>query len=92
MPCRTGCPTQDHNSWGECLLASNIHIGQIDATAERKKDKELSAYRDARRQGVQPAGTTMAKVRRAMEISERTGKAYDASAPLSSGVTTHAFE
>jgi len=24
--CRTGCKTQDHNSYGDCLQASNIAI------------------------------------------------------------------
>lgn len=41
-------------------------------------DREIQAYRDARRQGVQPSGTTMKQVQDAMEISQRTGKAFQA--------------
>jgi hypothetical protein len=44
----------------------------------KKWDKELQAYRDARAQGIQPAGTTMKKVEEAIKISDKTGKAYQA--------------
>jgi hypothetical protein len=44
---------------------------------ECARDAELDAYRDAKRQGVNPSGTTMQKVSDAMEISQRTGKAFD---------------
>jgi hypothetical protein len=26
MACRTGCPTQDHADYGECLFAARINI------------------------------------------------------------------
>jgi hypothetical protein len=45
----------------------------------RKWDKELEAYRSARAQGIQPAGTSMKKVNEAVQISEQAGKAFDAS-------------
>ena len=41
-------------------------------------DGELQAYRDARAQGIQPAGTSMRKIREAVEISNKTGVAYQA--------------
>lgn len=44
----------------------------------KKWDKELKAYKDARAQGIQPAGTTMKKVQEAVKISNETGKAYGA--------------
>ena len=44
--------------------------------ATKAWDGELQAYRDARSQGIQPSGTTMAKIREAEEISQRTGQAY----------------
>ncbi len=44
----------------------------------KKWDKELKAYKDARAQGIQPAGTTMKKVQEAVRISNETGKAYGA--------------
>ena len=44
----------------------------------KKWDKELKAYKDARAQGIQPAGTTMKKVQEAVKISNETGKAFGA--------------
>ncbi len=41
--------------------------------SSRKWDKELQAYRDARSQGIQPAGTSMKKVQEAVRISNETG-------------------
>lgn len=84
MSCRSGCPTKDHGSWGECLRASNIQMNPGDAASgkpmtNKKWDAELQAYRDARAQGIQPAGTSMAKIKQAVEISNKTGVAYQAS-------------
>jgi hypothetical protein len=91
MNCSTGCPTPGaHKTWGECLRAKNTRVAWaasargLDLTTEKKWDKELSDYRDARAQGVQPAGTTRPKIEQAMQISEKTGQAYDAGNPLSS--------
>lgn len=50
-----------------------------DATAQKRWDKELADYRSAREQGIQPAGTTTPKIRQAVELSNKAGKAYDAS-------------
>lgn len=82
LMCSTGCSTKDHGSWGECIKAKNAGIAYaasargLDYTAEKKWDAELSAYRDARDQGIQPDGTTMPKIRAALEASDRVGKAY----------------
>lgn len=48
------------------------------SVSTKKWDKELQAYRDARAQGIQPAGTSIKQVREAVEISNKTGKAYQA--------------
>lgn len=49
------------------------------ATNRQKKwDKELDAYESAVRQGVQPEGTTMPKIEKAMRASEATGQPYRA--------------
>ena len=82
MACRSGCPTQDHINWGECLKASNLVFGTGDANSnvsmpKKKFEAELQAYRDARRQGIQPTGTSMAKVQAAVEMSNKVGKAFD---------------
>jgi hypothetical protein len=46
--------------------------------SDKKWNAELDAYKNARAQGIQPSGTTMAKVQEAVEISNKTGKAYGA--------------
>jgi hypothetical protein len=42
----------------------------------KKWDNELSLYREARAQGIQPEGTSTAKIRKAMDVSDKTGHAY----------------
>lgn len=48
------------------------------AMSNKKWNGELDAYRAARAQGIQPAGTSMAHVRAAVEASNAMGSAYDA--------------
>jgi hypothetical protein len=84
MTCRTGCPTQDHATWGDCLRESNIQMSTGDANStlisggwtNKKWDNELKLYRDARAQGIQPEGTSTAKIRKALDVSDKTGHAY----------------
>lgn len=82
--CSSTCATRDHKTWGECQRAKNLRIGfcqsahGLDYTNAKKNDAELQAYRDARAQGIQPAGTTMPAIRQAVELSNAVGKAYDA--------------
>jgi hypothetical protein len=45
---------------------------------EKKWNAELNAYAAARAQGIQPAGTSMAKIKDAVEKSDKAGKAFDA--------------
>jgi hypothetical protein len=45
---------------------------------KRKWEGELKRYKEARRQGIQPAGTTMAKIIAAEKASENLGRAYNA--------------
>lgn len=79
--CRTGCPTGGHKSWGECARAANLRvaycgIGGGDATAQRRWDSELAAYRQARKEGMQPDGTTSRHVEKARRLSDEAGAAY----------------
>lgn len=70
MACRSGCPTQDHGSWGECARRAAIQIdrhGLQNRNLERDKDKRLSRYEDARHQGLQPKNTEWSSVREAFE-------------------------
>lgn len=84
MACRSGCPTQDHETWGDCLRASNIQMSAGDASSKmidagwtnKKWDNELKLYREARAQGIQPDGTSTAKIRQAIDVSNKTGHAY----------------
>jgi len=81
--CRSGCRTKDHESWIECLKASNLQIntgdaGRAEAMTAKKWDAELKAYRDARAEGIQPAGTTMKAVNEAKAASDKLGAAYNA--------------
>ena len=45
--------------------------------SNKKWNGELEAYRNARSHGIQPAGTSMAKIREAERASEAMGRAYD---------------
>jgi hypothetical protein len=89
--CSSGCPTPGaHRTWGECMRAKNTRVGwaasaqNLDLSREKRFQKELSDYRDARRQGVQPGGTTGRKVEEAMKLSDMTGTAYNAEKPIES--------
>lgn len=81
MRCTCG---QGHATFGACLRAKNIRVAyckssrNLDATAEKTKERELESYQAARRQGVQPASTFTRDIRHAMDVSDATGRAYDA--------------
>jgi hypothetical protein len=82
MACRSGCAAKNHVSYDACLKAANTSTylaspsRGLDGTAQKNWDRELSAYRDARRQGIQPDGTTMGKVEDAVRRSDTAGAAY----------------
>lgn len=84
MACRSGCLTQDHESWAACARASNIRVGWsnsaagLDLTTQKKWDKELNEYATARQQGIQPKSTKTSDIRAAVEISNLTGSAFNA--------------
>jgi len=46
--------------------------------SNKKWDGELEAYRAARADGIQPAGTSMKKIQEARRASDVMGKAFDA--------------
>jgi hypothetical protein len=87
MACRTGCPTQDHASWGECARSANLRIAYaasargLDATAQKKWDKELGLYARARSEGIQPNTTRTKDIQYAMSVSDKRGSAFDAADP-----------
>jgi hypothetical protein len=66
------------------MRAVNLHIGYaasakgLDYTTQKKWDNELALYRKAREQGIQPSSTKTKDIRRAIDISDKTGRAYGA--------------
>ena len=60
-------------------LQLNTGDANSQRSAPRKRfEKELTAYKDARSQGIQPGGTTMEKIRQAEVASEVLNKPYNA--------------
>ena len=60
-----------------------LELGTGDANSravmpKRKWEGELARYKQARSQGIQPAGTTMDKIIAAEKASENLGRAYNA--------------
>lgn len=82
MACRSGCPTQDHESWAQCAKASNISVNSIINSSTQgmfeQTKKELSAYQELRRDGIQPEGTTMEKISAARKATRDLGRPYNA--------------
>lgn len=80
--CRAGCKTQNHASWGDCLRDAGVRTylaspsKGLDGTAQKRWDNELELYRKARKEGIQPEGTTLGKVTEAVRKSDEAGMAY----------------
>ena len=63
-------------------LSVQMNAGDADsrrAMPTNKFNKELDAYKEARAQGIQPNGTSMAKIQEAVKASEVLGKPYNGS-------------
>lgn len=84
MACTSNCPTQDHENWGACVRDKGLRVGWaassqgLDLTTQKRWDKSLDSYRNARAQGIQPSSTRPDAVRRAVEISNARGEAFQA--------------
>lgn len=82
MVCSSGCATNNHSSYGECLRAKRQMVGYCrsaygaDKTRQNLWDAELDRYRAAREAGIQPDGTGMKKIDFAIRQSEKHGMAY----------------
>ena len=62
-------------------MSIQMNAGDADSRRvmpNKKFNAELNAYKEARAQGIQPAGTTMQKVQEAIKASETMGRPYDA--------------
>lgn len=77
MACRTGCHTKDHESYAACLRSASIQAAPM-WTNSKAINAELGAYRDARKEGIQPASTRAHDIDNAVRISDATGVAYKA--------------
>ena len=80
--CRSGCKTQDHSSYAECLRAARVTVtavinSPLQGMYEKTK-KDLSAYRTARAHGIQPESTSVEKIREAEAATRRLGRPYNA--------------
>ena len=53
-------------------------IGGGDYTTQKRWDRNLEAYRQARAEGIQPKGTSEAAVKAAVRHSDKTGTAFKA--------------
>lgn len=76
MPCRTGCPTQDHASWGECARAADIHTQWLGGTGvsfgdQKRFAKTNSDFRQAVKDGLNPSAVSDQAIRTAYESAER---------------------
>lgn len=87
MTCSTGCRTGGHASYAQCLRDKSPATTGLDSSGvgfgrstQKAWDNELTAYKDALRQGIQPATTNLRDIKAAVEVSNRTGTAYRADA------------
>lgn len=84
MVCSSSCRTKDHESYGACLRAKNLKTSElveakgVSRDDQRRVDKALDLYQQARKEGIQPKSTRLADTRMAMEISDKTGTAFQA--------------
>jgi hypothetical protein len=68
MACSTGCQTRDHSSYGECLRSKSTRVAYCntvngwDATKQKNWDRELANYRQAVKDGMNPATCTQAAI------------------------------
>jgi hypothetical protein len=61
LACRSGCPTQDHASWGDCARSAGFQLGDLGTGRKAHVDKRLNTYAKARSLGLQPEGTKLSQ-------------------------------
>lgn len=87
MKHREDHPEEVEGCFGCKILTLQMNAGDAKSAiinggmTQKAWDKELAAYRNARAQGIQPASTKMKDIKKAVDISEKVGKAYDAGSP-----------
>lgn len=78
--CTSGCKTQDHASYGECLRSKSMAVMGLESTGndytkDLKMHRENAAYKAARAEGLQPQAPTQKAVDAARRKADITGKA-----------------
>jgi hypothetical protein len=71
----------DDDCFGCKVRTLQLNTGDANSSkvmSNKKWHGELDAYREARDQGIQPEGTSIDAIQKAVEASEAMGKAYDA--------------
>lgn len=69
--CTAGCPTPGaHNSWGDCVRSKRVQMAPPETGIRKNWDAGLQAYRDARRQGLQPQKPTWDSVEREKRVAD----------------------
>ena len=63
-------------SYNGCFPTRSTGAGQSDGTRQKKWDAECDAYRAAAKEGIEPDGTTKAKVEFAKAMSDHAGVPY----------------
>lgn len=88
MSCSSGCKTQNHASYGECMRAKHLATTGLESTNpsfSRDKgkawDAELDRYEAAVKQGIQPASTQTKHIDAAVEMSQQLGIPFRADDP-----------
>lgn len=72
-----GCHAATVSFYG-CTPTRSIGAGQQDRTRSKKWESRIDAYKDLRRQGVQPEGTKWSDIRNASDASDKYGFAFNA--------------
>lgn len=79
--CRSGCRTQDHASYAECLRAASPSVSNSTQSRdglyarEVERDAISREYRAARAQGIQPATSQLKDIRSAVAASNKADQA-----------------
>lgn len=83
MACSSSCPTRNHASFGECLRAKRLTVADPAAHKfNQNQIRQMDAYVDARKAGLQPETVFKKDVDFAWRETERTGKPYRADARI----------
>ena len=79
--CRSGCRTQDHASYAECLRAASPATRNSTQSRDSLYGREVERdaisreYRAARAQGIQPATSQLTDIRAAVAASNKADQA-----------------